>query len=157
MKTILYFIFFLLISFAGCKPRPPFKTKSDLIGNWNGEFVQITTPSNLHAQFPVKKYGFASFALNKDDSYFYNLAIIRDVVLDKNILGNNYSKLLVRAVYRKYQTGQYAATDSTLSLFNDNGINGYVEKYFFEDRTLFTKYIDENKNTWLISWQKDND
>ncbi|MHB9011450.1 MAG: hypothetical protein ACYC49_04405 [Ignavibacteriaceae bacterium] len=156
LKLIFYYILIISLIIAGCKPSIPFTNKSDLLGNWKGEIIKITTPSNLETHFPIRKYGYASFSLNKDNSYTFSLTILRDVILDKNILGNNYSKILIKAVYKDFNTGNYTASDSAIIFLNNNGIIANKEKYFFTDRTLYTEYSDKNQNIWLISWEKEN-
>ncbi len=156
MKPSFYYILILALIIVGCKQSIPFTNKNDLLGNWKGEIIKITTPSNLETHFPIRKYGYASFSLNKDNSYTFSMTILRDVILDKNILGNNYSKALIKAVYKEFKTGKYTAIDSAMIFLNNNGIIENKEKYFFIDRTLYTEYSDKDKNIWLISWEKEN-
>lgn len=153
-KSIIALLFLSLILLWGCKHPVPFKSKSDLIGQWTGTLVDITTPNHLRASFPFRKYGMALFELNQDSSFTYTLEINRDVVLEKEVLGNPLSKTLIKAVYKKFQRGKFTASDSTLSL-NDPGDNEISQnKYFFKERTLYTEFVSKDKLTWLIAWEK---
>lgn len=111
----------------------------------------------MEVQFPVQKYGYASFSIDKDQSYSFTITILHNVIFDKNILGNTYNKIIINAGYKNFKTGKYAATDSTIIFLNYDGTHAGTEKYSFNGRTLFTQYKDREKNTWLISWEKDSD
>lgn len=157
LKMFFCCILNLIIFISGCRHALPFKNKSDLLGNWEGEMIKIANKSNLETHFPIRKYGYASFSLNKDNSYTFSMTILRDVILEKNILSNTYSKVLIKAVYKEFRTGEYSAIDSAIIFFNNNGKIENKEKYFFKDRTLYTNFTDKDKNNWLISWEKVDD
>ncbi len=148
-------LFILLFIVYGCKAPLPFKTKSDLKGDWNGEIIKITSPKNNISRFPVDKYGFASLEFNEDDTYAFRLDIIRNVEVGKKFLTGSINKVILKAGYKNFKTGRYSATDSTIALFNNNNVFGNNYKYFFKERTLFTRCKDNENNIWLISWLKD--
>lgn len=138
----------------GCKSPAPFKSKQDLIGRWKGTVVDITTASRLRASFPFRKYGSAFLELNSDSSFSYTMEINRDVVLEKEVLGNPISKTLLKAVYKEFQKGKFSADDSSLVLYDPYNKQVSKTKYFFKERTLYTEFLNKDKFTWLIAWEK---
>ncbi|MGE5353795.1 MAG: hypothetical protein ACM3P0_17045 [Acidobacteriota bacterium] len=153
-KSVIAFLFLSSILLWGCKSQPPFKSKSDLIGEWKGTVVDITTLNRLKASFPFRKYGSAHFDLNQDNSFTYTLEINRDVVLEKEVLGNPLSKTLIKAVYKNFQRGKFTASDSSLTLYDPDNNEIFQNKYHFKERTLYTEFVSKDKLTWLIAWEK---
>ncbi|HEX2868542.1 MAG TPA: hypothetical protein VHO03_15980 [Ignavibacteriales bacterium] len=153
-KSIIAFLFLSLILLWGCKHPAPFKSKKDLIGQWKGTVVDVTTPNRLRASFPFRKYGLALFELNRDSSFSYTIEINRDVILEKEVLGNPLSKTLIKAVYKRFQKGRFSAGDSTLTLNDPDNNEISRNKYYFNDRTLYTEFVGKDKLTWLIAWEK---
>jgi len=137
-----------------CKEQPTYKNKKDLVGNWHCKAIEITTVSHDIVSFPMDRYGFATFSLDKDSLYTFSIDILHDVVLDKKIFGNTYSKTIINAGYKVYRSGSYNYNDSCIALFDMNRIIVNEESYFFEGSILYTKYIDKDKKQWEISWEK---
>lgn len=153
-KSIFTFLFLSSILLWGCKSPSPFKSKRDLIGRWKGILVEITTPNRLQASFPFRKYGTALFELNNDSSFSYNVEIDRDVVLEKEILGNHLSKTLIKAEYKSFRKGNFMADDSSITLYDADNKQISQNKYYFKERTLFTEFIGKDNLNWLIKWEK---
>lgn len=158
MKNFEKFIvlsFFLF--FISCKQLPPYKGKQDLIGNWHCNTIEITTPSHNNINFAMQRYGFANFSLYKDSSYTFSLDILRDVVMEKEAFGNTYSKTVIHAGYKNFRRGFYYASDSKLIFLDANKDRVNDESYFFNERTLLTKFVDKDNKLWKISWEKETE
>lgn len=157
MKNITKLIISLLVLLTSCKQLPPYKGKLDLIGTWCCNAIEITTPSHNNVNFAMQRYGFASFSLDKDSSYSFSMAILRDVVLEKEAFGNTYSKTIIQAGYKKFRSGFYYATDGNITFLDANKNKVNEESYFFNERTLLTKFIDNDNKLWKISWEKETE
>ena len=153
-KSIIAFLFLNLILLWGCESPAPFKSKLDLTGQWKGTVVDVTTPNRLKASFPFRKYGSALLELNSDSSFSYTVEIYRDVILEKEVLGNPLSKTLIKAVYKEFQRGKFIANDSSIVLYDPGNKPSSQNKYFFKERTLYTEFLNKDKLTWLIAWEK---
>ncbi|MCU7495184.1 MAG: hypothetical protein HF314_04810 [Ignavibacteria bacterium] len=116
--------------------------------------VDITAPNRLKSSFPLRKYGTAIFELNSDSSFTYTLEINRDVVLEKEVLGNPVSKTLIKAVYKNFQKGKFIASDSSLILYDSHNNEISQDKYYFKERILYTEFVSKDRLTWLIAWEK---
>ena len=150
--TLLCFLFFI-----SCKQLPPYKGKQDLIGNWHCNTIEITTPSHNNINFAMQRYGFASFSLNQDNSYSFSMDILRDVVLEKESFDNTYSKTVIRAGYKNFRRGFYYATGGNITFLDANKDRVNEESYFFNEKTLLTKFIDNDNKLWKISWEKETE
>ncbi len=112
---IYYITFILIIAGYGCKPSITYKGNIDLIGNWEGKTVEITSPSSERISFPMSKYGFSSLTLNKDSSFNFVMEIMRDIILDKDVFGNSYSKVMLKSGFKNYRSGYFLASASKIN------------------------------------------
>lgn len=156
MKKIIYCILILILitMYYSCKPSIQYKGNKDLIGNWEGKTIEIISPSYEKVSFAVHKYGFSTLLLNNDSSYSFLLKIMRDVVLEKEVFGNPYAKKILKSGYTNYRRGYYLASASELILYDANKIISNEYRYYFEEQTLYTKFVDKENNQWKISWEK---
>ncbi len=142
--------------FISCKQLPSFNSKEDLLGDWHCKTIEITSASHNSVNFVIRKYGFADLSFDEDSSYSFSMEIFQDVVIDKNLFGGTYSKTVLNSGYKNYRLGYYQATDSSITFMDVNRIEIKNEDYFFNKRTLFTKFSDKDNKLWKISWVKDN-
>ena len=150
---IYYIAFLLLLINYGCKPSIPYKGNKDLIGNWEGKTVDIIAQSE-RVTFPMYKYGFATFTLYNDSTYYYLMEITRDVILEKEIFGNSYAKTILKSGFKNYRTGYYLASSSEIILYDANRIISKEYSYYFEEQTLCIKFKDNEDKQWIITWEK---
>lgn len=150
---IIYFASILFIILCGCKPSVPYKGNKDLFGNWKGKTVEITSQSE-RVSFPMYKYGFATFTLYNDSTYYYLMEITRDVILEKEVFGNPYTKTVLKSGYKNYKSGYYLASSSKIILYDANRIISEEFSYYFDEQTLYIKFEDKENKQWLISWEK---
>jgi hypothetical protein len=145
----------LLLS-VGCRQLQPYQGKHDLPGTWLCRTVGIRTHTQHEVDFAMHNYGFASLSFDNDSSFSFSLEILRDVVLEEEVLGNRYSRTVIQAGYKQYRKGYYCATDSSIILYDANRTRANEESYVFEGRTLLTRSTDEDSRLWEISWAKEN-
>jgi hypothetical protein len=144
------------LSLFSCQQLTPYKNKQDLIGNWHCNKIEINTPSHNKVSFEMSTYGSAKITIDKNGLYSFWMDISRDVVLEKEILGNAYSKTIIQAGYTNYRVGFYYATDSSLIVLDADKNKIDEESYSFNERTLTTKFTDKAEKLWKISWVKEN-
>jgi hypothetical protein len=150
---IIPFALALFITLNGCKSSVPYKGNKDLFGDWEGKTVEITAQSE-RVSFPMYKYGFATFTLYNDSTYYYSMEITRDVVLEKEVFGNPYAKTILKSGYKNYKRGYYLASSSKIILYDANKIISKEYGYYFDKQTLYIKFKDKENKQWLISWEK---
>ena len=144
----------LLTLASGCSNSIPYKGNKDLIGYWEAKSVEIVAPSYDGVRFPMQRYGFASLTINNDSSYIFNMEIMQDVILEKEVFGNPYSKVVLNAGYQNYKQGYYLASDTSIILYDANKIFSNEYNYDFSGQILYTRFIDKEKKRWKISWEK---
>jgi hypothetical protein len=154
-KSAIYLSFNLILCFLGCKHAAAYKSKADLTGSWNGELIEVTTPSNNYSHFSISKYGYASLILRADSTYYFAIEIFKDVIIEKNVLGNNYPKRLIKAKFKDICTGRYNPYDTYIYMNNKPLVLSDSITYYFNERTLYTKSKDKNNNVWLIPGKRE--
>ncbi|MGE5681709.1 MAG: hypothetical protein ACM34K_12600 [Bacillota bacterium] len=154
-KLYYYLLFLSAIILCSCSRPEPFKSKADLNGIWKGKTFLIITPSRMQADVVMRKYGSAYLRIENDSSFDYKLDIGHDVILEKNVLGNTASKVLLKAGYTAFRSGKYIAGDSSIVLYDHNKKILSEEMFHFEGRNLVTRHLDNDKNIWLITWEKE--
>jgi hypothetical protein len=153
MKS-LFFVLILFLLVYGCKSSVPYKSRKDLIGNWNGKTIEIISHSSEKVSFAVHRYGYSTLVLNDDGSYFFSMEITRDVILEKKVFGNSYAGAILQAGYKNYMRGHYSASASELFFYGSNHIITHKYKFYFDGHTLYTEFTDKKGRHWKISWEK---
>ena len=155
MEKIIYCILILILitMYHSCKPLIPYKGNKDLIGNWEGKTVEIIAQSE-RVSFPMYKYGFATFTLYDDSTYYYLMEITRDVILEKEVFGNPYAKTILKSGFKNYRTGYYLASSSEIILYDANRIISKEYSYYFDEQTLSIRFKDKENKQWIITWEK---
>ncbi|RJQ65093.1 MAG: hypothetical protein C4517_00675 [Stygiobacter sp.] len=156
MKNFLNLILQLQFLLISCEPSPPYNNKKDLVGNWECKNVRITTSNKNISFFDMSKYGYASLVLSKDTTYTFSMVIMKDVVIDKEVFGNLYSKKIINAGFKNLRKGSYSTSEKTMIFYDDNKTVVSEENYHFENRTLVSRYLDKEKKIWEVSWEKVN-
>ena len=155
-KIAINIILLLSLILIDCKKSPHYNSRNDLIGNWQCDYIEISIPHNNEARFAIQRYGYASISLNEDSSYSFNLNIIRDVDLEKIVLGNSYSKTIIQAGYKEFRRGYYTATNNNLTFYDANRKIINNESYFFNEKILVTKFINKENKFLKFYWVKEN-
>jgi len=150
MIKIIIFPFILFSFLNGCKPSVSYKGKKELIGNWEGKTVEITAQSE-RVSFPMYKYGFATFTLYNDSTYYYSMEIINDVIFEKEVFGNTNTKTILKSGYK---SGYYLASSSKIILYDTNRLMSKEYNFYFDEQTLYLKFKDQENKQWLICWEK---
>ncbi len=143
-KIIINLIISVIISIYGCKKEIIYKGNKDLIGKWKGYAIEIK-PNNKNdlINFDVENYGYARLELNKDSAFTFMLEIMKDVVVDKEIFGNQYGKKVIQAGYKKYKRGFYLADSNKIVFYDYNKITNKNYKYYFRENILYTIFSDK--------------
>ena len=155
MRNLIYSLPIFLLMIWGCSDLPPFNGKKDLPGSWHCKTIEIVSPENESISISAYKYGYAYFELSKDNQFYYNFEIIKDVVIEKSVFGNPYKKTLLQGGYKNIRKGRYSAGDSTISFFDQNNNLINSETYSFSDRKLITSYKDKENKTWKFCWERE--
>ena len=111
-----YLAFFLVLIACGKTPR------TSIVGSWSGTSVTILSEhSEESIQVPIEKYGDMTLLMNRDSSYTFAIAVLKDVRVEKKVFGMEASKVLVPAVYRSAWFGKWFIQDSVFVLSSNKG------------------------------------
>lgn len=150
---LIYFNILLLIIINGCQPSKNYEGKKDLIGDWEGQIVDISNISD-RISFPIYKYGYANFTLNEDSTYSYLMETISDVVIEKEVFGFPYPQTILKSGYKNFKMGYYLASSNRITLFDANRIKLKEYTYYFKNSTLYLEFNDKSDKQWVITWEK---
>lgn len=151
---IFYYTLILFVICVGCKSTVSYKGNKDLMGNWEGKTIDIISPSNERVSFPMSRYGFSTMRFDNDSTYYFLMEIMHDVILEKEVFGNPYTKTVLKSGYKKYKTGYFLASNSEIILYDYNRILSNKLSYYFNEQILYTKFKDKENKQWIISWEK---
>lgn len=148
---------FLLMGFLllGCSGKTAYTSQKDLPGEWNAvraEVTSVSTKENL--SFSMDKYGKGSLVLMADSSCVFSMSLKRDLVIEKDVLGNPFRKTLLHSGFSTYQRGYFSSNDSALFIFDYDKIKTEVLKYSFQEQMLITRHADRKNLQWKIFWEK---
>ncbi|MBA4316773.1 MAG: hypothetical protein C0412_00075 [Flavobacterium sp.] len=150
MKNVFLFIFIL----TACNIEPPYTKKTDVYGFWNADEITIVTKKNFTKTFDVENYGYANLDISPKGYYESTINILKDIIVEKEIFGNNYKHIMIQKGYKNYKYGKSTINDSTIELFKSNELIWKVDKYYFKERTMITCIEDTKENKWKIVWHK---
>jgi hypothetical protein len=140
-------ILVLALLLVGCaSERKPFT----IFGTWSGTMMTITD-SQRHESvtLPIARYGYMNLALRSDSSYQFDLSILKDVVVDRPVLGLKENVVLIKAVYKSSRFGTFRGEDSGLVLTSKECV------IFVRSDTasgqLFARFSDESNRVWYCT------
>ncbi|MBN8706907.1 MAG: hypothetical protein J0L62_13605 [Bacteroidetes bacterium] len=150
---ILYFLMVVLLS--GCSDKKEYSSQKDLPGEWKAFRAEVTSVSaNETLSFSMDQFGKGSLVLGADSSCVFSMSLSRDLIIEKDVLGNSYRKTILHSGFSTYQRGYYSATDSILLVLDYNKKNTQFLKYGFQEQTLLTHHADKKNLQWKIFWEK---
>ena len=150
-KYLLLGLFLLNVS---CNKNIAYKGNKDLIGYWEATTVEIVDPNYNAVRFPMGKYGYSEINFNDDSIYSFRMEIHQDVILEKEVLGNQFEKVILKAGYTNYKQGFYFASDTSIILYDGNKLFSDEYRYDFQEQHLFTYFTDKASRKWKIKWEK---
>ena len=137
-------ILVLALLATGCaREQKPFT----IFGTWSGTMMTITD-SQRHESvtLPIARYGYMNLALRSDSSYQFDLSILKDVVVDRPVLGLKENVVLIKAVYKSSRFGKFRGDDSGLVLTTKEGI---IVVHPDSNRwVLQARFFDESNRLW---------
>jgi hypothetical protein len=120
------------------------------MGNWAGETMRVTNErGNETVSVPVSRYGYLKLRFDADSTYTFNLAVLKDVKIEKSILGVEGNVLILPAIYKSSRFGTFRQKDSTITLFSQEDSIFVTPAHDLS--ALQIRFTDKSHRKWLCT------
>ncbi|NTW48824.1 MAG: hypothetical protein HGB19_03665 [Chlorobiales bacterium] len=161
-SSVASILFLCTLIAAGCRSETTRRFgKKDLLGNWEAiTFQQINKDFSQDGlaplgQFPVDRYGYVTLYFQSDTLYELSVKVVRDVVVTREVMGQEVRQKLLSAESELKRSGKCLATDTTIILFESLRDTLAQGQYFFDRGNLHLSLVDRKGRKWNSVWQKE--
>ena len=136
---------------SGCDGRHA----SGLYGTWHATKVQWMGGNNDFdaSTINVAEHGSALLSIRSDSTYEVRAEVLKDITIERKLLGREVTETLVPAIFKTYRTGNFLVKDSVLDLLaEDKSIFVHGIYKLWDDEITIT-FEDSRHQRWWSSWK----
>ena len=135
----------LLLTACSSEHKP-----TTIFGEWKG--MEMTVSDTVHHEsvtIPAAKYGYVKLLLRKDSSFEFDIGVLKDVQLERSVLGVPANVVLLKAVYTSSRFGTFRRSDSTIVLSSKDG--AIFVTVDTETAVFRARFSDHSNRNWLCT------